>query len=147
MLFLWIGLIFLAVSIAFIPFQAAPPMTADRTIRVEASSFAYDPHTISVSRGDRVTLELVSTDVVHGLYIDGYDLELISKPGQTARMTFTADRPGSFRLRCSVTCGDLHPFMIGVLRVGNNEILWRAVGLSFLAFIAVFYFFRRPVMQ
>jgi heme/copper-type cytochrome/quinol oxidase subunit 2 len=134
------------VGIAFIPFQGAPPPAADRTIRVEAGSFTYDPPTISVNRGDRVTLELVSIDVLHGLYIDGYDLELISEPGQTARMTFTADRPGSFRLRCSVTCGDLHPFMIGVLRVGNNEILWRAAGLSFLALFAVFYFYRKPAM-
>jgi len=59
--------------------------------------------------GDHVTIDLVSTDVVHGLYLDGYDLNVTADPGQTATLSFVADRSGSFRFRCSVTCGALHP--------------------------------------
>ena len=80
---------------------------------------AYSPSILHVNRGDRVTIELVSQDVVHGLSVDGYDLEISADPGQTALLAFTADRPGTFRLRCSVTCGSMHPFMIGKLQVGN----------------------------
>jgi nitrous-oxide reductase len=83
-----------------------------------------------------VTLEVVSTDVVHGIYIDDYGLETSADPGQTARLSFIADRAGSFRFRCSVTCGALHPFMIGKLKVGSNTLLWRGIGLAFLAVIA-----------
>ena len=72
-----------------------------------------------------MTIELAATDVVHGIYIDGYGLSLEADPGKTERMIFTADRPGSFRFRCSVTCGSLHPFMIGKLQVGENSLLWR----------------------
>ena len=51
-----------------------------------------------VNPGDRVTIELVATDVVHGLSIDGYNLETTADPGKTASITFTADRSGSFPL-------------------------------------------------
>ncbi len=129
-----IGALGLAIWLAPAPSFALPP--TDRTIRVEASSFNYSPPAITVNPGDSVTLELIAADVVHGLYLDGYDLNLIADPGQTARLTFIADKPGSFRFRCSATCGPLHPFMIGKLSVGPNWLLWRAAGLTVLAAVA-----------
>jgi len=85
-----------------------------------------------------VTIRLVSTDVVHGLYIDGYDISVEADPGQTQTLTFTADKPGSFRFRCNVTCGAMHPFMIGKLTVGANEWLYRSIGLAALGLAGFF---------
>lgn len=99
----------------------------ERTFRIQAGNFSYSPATLRVNPGDRITIELVSTDVVHGIYVDGYDLELTADPGQTSRLSFIADRSGSFRFRCSVTCGALHPFMIGKLKVGSNWLLWKGL--------------------
>ena len=48
-------------------------------------------------------------------------------------MSFVADQAGTFRLRCSIPCGALHPFMIGTLHVGKNELLWRGLALAMLA--------------
>ena len=129
-------LLIVALGVALIPAPSPSVAPADRHIRLDAASFAYSPSVISVNPGDRVTLDLSSTDVVHGLYLDGYGLSLTAEPGQTARLTFTADRPGSFRFRCSVTCGPLHPFMIGKLDVGPNWLLYRAIGLAMLAALA-----------
>jgi heme/copper-type cytochrome/quinol oxidase subunit 2 len=106
---------------------------AEQVVRIEASQYAFSPGVINVRRGDRVTIELVATDVVHGLYLDGYGLQLSAEPGQTERLTFVADRPGSFRFRCSVSCGAMHPFMIGKLRVGNNQLVWAGAGLALVA--------------
>ena len=116
------------------PRTTAPPRA--RTIRVEARSFEYLPAGLRVGRGDLVTLELVALDVVHGAHIDGYGVELTADPGQTARATFVADRPGIFRIRCSVPCGPLHPFMSGTLRVDPSDTLLRAAGLALLAVAA-----------
>ncbi len=118
-----------------LPVHAAQP--AQRTYRVEASQFAYSQAVIEVNPGDTVTIELVSTDVVHGLYLDGYGVSVTADPGQTSRLTFSADRSGSFRFRCNVTCGALHPFMVGKLQVGPNTWLWRAIALTVLAVLAV----------
>ena len=116
------------------PRPTAPPRA--RTIRMEARSFEYLPAGVSVGRGDLVTLELVALDVVHGAHIDGYGVELTADPGQTARATFVADRPGVFRIRCSVPCGPLHPFMSGTLRVDPSDTMLRAAGLALLAVAA-----------
>lgn len=123
----------LAVLVAVAPLPGRRPPPVERTIRIEASSFAYAPATVRVNRGDRINLELVATDVVHGLYLDGYGLSITADPGETALLSFVADRPGSFRFRCSVACGPLHPFMVGQLKVGPNALFWRAVVLAVLA--------------
>ncbi|MCI0520856.1 MAG: hypothetical protein L0Z70_11465, partial [Chloroflexi bacterium] len=76
-------------------------------------------------------------DVVHGVYIDGYQVSLSADPGQPQRVSFTADQAGSFRLRCSVTCGPLHPFMSGKLVVAGGWQPWRLGTLAALIAAAV----------
>lgn len=122
--------------IAFAPLPDATVKPANRRFRIEASSFKYTPATIRVNAGDHVTIDLVATDVVHGLYVDGYDVRVTADPGRTASLSFVANRAGMFRLRCSVTCGAMHPFMIGKLRVGRNDLLWRALALALLSGLA-----------
>jgi heme/copper-type cytochrome/quinol oxidase subunit 2 len=125
----------LALAIVFVPNPIALAAPAEQHFRIKASSFQYTPEAIHVNPGDHVTIDLVSTDVVHGLYIDGYDLNVMADPGQTATLSFVADQTGTFRMRCSATCGALHPFMIGKLSVGSNDLLWRALGLGVLAVV------------
>jgi len=116
--------------VALAPIGGRTDRGAERIVRIEASRFAYSPAVVRVDPGDRVTLELASTDVVHGLYVDGYGVGAEADPGRPARISFVADRPGTFRLRCSIPCGSLHPFMTGELRVGSSVRLWLALALG-----------------
>ncbi len=141
-LIIFAGLAGAVIAFAPLPVRVTPP--AQRTLRVEANQFAYSPAVLAVNPGDTVTIELVSTDVVHGLYVDGYGVSVTADPGQTTRLTFTADRSGSFRFRCNVTCGALHTFMIGKIQVGSNILLWRALGLTILASLVAIILFPRP---
>lgn len=136
---LWFA-VALVIGVAPFPILSTP---TERLIRVTASSFQYAPAGIAVNPGDRVTLELASADYVHGLWIDDYNLDLQAEAGQPARLTFVADRPGVFRFRCSVTCGPLHPFMIGKLQVGPNLLGWRAIGLTVWVLVTLLRTFRR----
>jgi heme/copper-type cytochrome/quinol oxidase subunit 2 len=131
----------LAVAFAPLPVQSAAPQ--ERTFRIDARQFAYSPSEFNVNPGDTITIELVSTDVVHGLYIDGYDLSVEADPGQTARMTFTASKSGSFRFRCNVTCGAMHPFMIGKLTVGTNDWFLRSAGLAVVVVLGILILVKR----
>jgi len=124
--------------VAFAPLPVPSIAPQERTFRIEAHQYAYSPGELKVNRGDTVTLQLISTDVVHGLYIDGYGISVEADPGQTRTMTFVADQPGSFRFRCNVTCGAMHPFMIGKLTVGRNDWMLRSAGLALLGVLGFF---------
>ncbi len=115
------------------PLPARAHSADDRRFRVEAGDFAYRPADLSVRAGDTVRIDLMATDVVHGLWIEGYEREVVADPGQTATLTFIADQVGTFRIRCSVTCGPLHPFMVGRLIVGADDGPFRAAALAILA--------------
>ena len=125
----------LVVAFAPLPVRSIAPQ--ERIFQVDARQYSYSPSEIKVNAGDTVTIHLVSNDVVHGLYVDGYGASVEADPGQTATLTFVANKPGSFRFRCNVTCGAMHPFMIGKLTVGTNEWLFRSMGLAALAATAV----------
>ena len=71
-----IGLGLAGALVAFAPGVPPSPTPIERTIRVEARSYAYEPGTIVVNAGDHVTLELVAMDVVHGIYLDNYGLQV-----------------------------------------------------------------------
>src|SRR4030042_2245138 len=132
----WVLLGVLGLAITLIPLPAGTTAPTERTFRIEAKRFEYSPAILQVNPGDKVTIELVATDVVHGLSIDGYSLETTADPGKTTSLTFVADRGGSFRFHCTVTCGNMHPFMTGKLEVGRNTLLWRAITLIGLAMFA-----------
>jgi heme/copper-type cytochrome/quinol oxidase subunit 2 len=138
LLFVLAGLV-----VAFAPFPIRPTATQERNFQIEARQFSYSPSELEVNRGDTVTIQLASKDVVHGLYIDGYDISIEADPGQTATLTFTANKSGSFRVRCNVTCGAMHPFMIGKLIVGGNQWLYRSIGFAVLSMIGFFPVFWR----
>jgi heme/copper-type cytochrome/quinol oxidase subunit 2 len=131
----WVVLAGLALAVMLVPAPAGASAPAERTYRIDASRFEYNPAVLRVNPGDRVTIELVATDVVHGLAIDGYDVETTADPGKMASISFTADRRGTFHFHCTMTCGNMHPFMIGKLEVGQNTLLWRATALVGMALL------------
>jgi heme/copper-type cytochrome/quinol oxidase subunit 2 len=130
----------LGLATLLVPVPLGVRAAAERTVVVSARSFAYQPAVIHVNRGDRVVLRLESEDYVHGLFIDGYGVNLEAEPGQSGEATFVADKAGKFRYRCSVSCGALHPFMIGELVVEPNLPFWRALIFATVATVGTLAF-------
>lgn len=144
----WGGaLVGLAVALVTLVLTWAAPLAfaegtgQHREIHVTMRQWGYEPGIITVNRGDTVTLHLKSVDVLHGIYIDGYDLQQLVYPEEDQTLTFVADRPGRWMFRCSHTCGSFHPYMTGWLRVQPNQFniggsaLALAAGLGFLGFL------------
>lgn len=129
-------LIILGLAILFVPIPAFATAPTERSFQIDARRFEYSPAILKVNPGDTVSIELLATDVVHGLSIDGYNLEVQAEPGIPARLTFVADREGTYRFHCTITCGNMHPFMTGKLEVGQNLLLWRGIALAGLASLA-----------
>jgi len=134
------ALLVLLILVVPVPLMLAAPQ--ERHIHVDARSFAFEPSVLRVNRGDTVILTVQSLDVVHGLYVDGYDVRSDeAEPGRSAQVRFVADRPGKFKFRCSVACGNLHPFMIGELIVEPNIPFWRAVAAALVTTLGATVFF------
>jgi heme/copper-type cytochrome/quinol oxidase subunit 2 len=116
---------------------------AEYAVRAMVQLATYEPGTLRVNRGDTVVIRLESVDVVHGLYVDGYGVEAQAEPGRSTELRFVADRGGAFRIRCSISCGNMHPFMIGKL-VGGPNLTWlRAVLATLVTAMAAFLLARR----
>ncbi|MFW9802176.1 MAG: 4Fe-4S binding protein [Candidatus Thorarchaeota archaeon] len=117
------GLIAFTVILVAYPLIARAQMAAptDREVTIVAHQFEFNPSIIRVNVGDNVTIHLRVADVPHGLYIDGYELNVHFIPlddgPNEETLNFIADKPGVFRYRCSVPCGNFHPFMVGKLVV------------------------------
>lgn len=113
-----------------------PPTSQERFITIEAKKFSYSPEIIEVNQGDKVTINLISTDVHHGLYIDGYELKTDAIPGHhEGQITFVANKTGKFSMRCSVTCGPFHPYMISYLKVEPDYRLFTSIYLVLIVFV------------
>lgn len=114
-------------------------------IQIDARQYQYAPERIEINQGDRVEISFTSSDVVHGFYLEGYDLERRAFPGVAQSLSFTADQAGKFRYRCSVSCGPLHPFMTGEMVVRANFPFWRAIGISAVALLGAAVLFWRSI--
>jgi heme/copper-type cytochrome/quinol oxidase subunit 2 len=124
------ALVALVALTIFAPLPAWGAHQVERQVTVTARSFAFEPETVRVNRGDTVVIRLESADVVHGLFVDGYEVSALAEPGRPSELRFVANRPGAFRMRCSISCGNMHPFMIGKLVVGPNLLWLRAIAAT-----------------
>jgi cytochrome c oxidase subunit 2 len=123
----------------YLPKPALGPAN-EKIFEVRARKFSYSPHIITVNKGDTVRIRLISEDVTHGLFVDGYNVQTTAHPGQDGSIKFVADKTGRFTYRCSVTCGEFHPYMIGYLIVEPNSRFWFYVALVIFLGIASFGF-------
>lgn len=129
---IWLPVLALMLAVWLVPLPGTAHATTHE-ISLDATQYEYAPGRVQVKQGDRIVITLTASDVVHGFYLDGYDLERRVEPGVSEQITFTADKAGKFRYRCSVSCGPLHPFMIGELVVESNTPYWRAIGSVLVA--------------
>lgn len=135
----FVGLAFILVVLWLLPLPTASA-PSQRIFAIDARQFEFTPGRIEVNHGDEVTITLTSSDVVHGFYLDGYGIQQAVTPGISEAITFVADKSGKFRYRCSVSCGTLHPFMIGELVVNGNISLWRAAGTIGASLLGVLFY-------
>jgi polyferredoxin/plastocyanin len=137
----WIRLIVLVfMSILLINTQA---LAKDVVIELKAKKFYYTPNIVKVQKGDNVTIRLISQDVHHGFYLDGYEIQTDAVPGRDGTLTFVADKSGKFNFRCSVTCGEFHPYMIGYLKVEPNYLFYAGITVILLMMLGSIFFVSR----
>jgi cytochrome c oxidase subunit II len=91
---------------------------APRKLTLQAREFAWTPERIEVKAGETVELTLESVDDEHGFESASLRLRAVTfKKGEPARVTFKAERPGTYAFKCSHYCGAGHRRMRGTIVV------------------------------
>ncbi len=96
------------------------PNTTTKAFTITAHQFAFDvsPSPFVVNQGDTVTLNITSTDVLHGFILPDYGVNVDLIPDKTVTKTFVATTPGTFLYACThPECGSGHTNMVGNLTV------------------------------
>jgi len=88
-----------------------------RIVNVTAYKYGFDPDPIVVIKGEKVKLIVTSTDVVHGLAIKDFGVNVMVPSNEVKTIEFIADKTGDFHMHCSVYCGSGHGKMHGTLKV------------------------------
>ncbi|AIE85556.1 cytochrome c oxidase subunit II [Fimbriimonas ginsengisoli] len=70
-------------------------------------------NTLHVPVGKPVKLTMISQDVIHGLYIPAFRVQMHVVPGRYTSLWFTATKAGEYHLFCSMYCGTQHSEMGG----------------------------------
>lgn len=82
-----------------------------------ARVFMFDPQTITVPAGKKVTFYVTSADVVHGFYIAQTDVNLMAIPGWVNTASHTFATKGTYLLICHEYCGIGHQNMFAKIEV------------------------------
>jgi len=70
-------------------------------LHIIATNWQLESNVKEIPLGSTVNVTMESKLGRHNILIEGYDIEV--NPGET--ITFTADKPGEFIIRCNLLCG------------------------------------------
>ena len=86
-------------------------------IEISASRFSFEPHEITVKKGDPVILRVQSTDVTHGLVVEELGIRTEVKKGESEDLKITPETAGTFEGKCAHFCGKGHGSMTLIVHV------------------------------
>lgn len=83
--------------------SAAQGAMAEKVIEVDGANFSFTPKTITVKKGDKVTIDFKNTQGFHNLTIDEYQVKTSTiSAGKDEKVSFVADKAGTFQYYCAV---------------------------------------------
>lgn len=92
-----------------------------RTIVIHAKRYAFVPDEITLTKGEPVKLEVISDDVAHSLRIDGLNVDIKVKAGETGDYELTPEATGNFAGKCGIFCGGGHGKMLFTVHVVGGK--------------------------
>ena len=80
-----------------------PTANAIRVFTITASNFKFSVPQITVKKGETIKIILAGTEATHDWVIDEFNVRIPKiQEGQTAEITFIADKAGTFEYYCSI---------------------------------------------
>lgn len=79
----------------------------------KAQAFSFMPMEMKVKKGVPVTFYMTSPDVQHGFHIENTTVNVQVLPGEVAKVVYTFENAGEYRINCNEYCGLGHQNMFG----------------------------------
>jgi cytochrome c oxidase subunit II len=92
-------------------------------VHMVAKMWAFDPPEVRLPPGSDVDIYLSAADVIHGMYIEHTNVNLMAVPGSvnTARVRF--EQEGEYPVICHEYCGAGHQFMMGKFVIARGTVV------------------------
>jgi cytochrome c oxidase subunit II len=87
------------------------------TLRAVGQQFSFTPECIVVPADTSITLRATSADVVHGILVEGTNINTMLVPGYVSVLPMRFDKPGDHAMPCQEFCGIGHQGMWGRVKV------------------------------
>jgi cytochrome c oxidase subunit II len=87
------------------------------TVRAVGQQYSFTPQCIVVPAETPITLRTTSADVVHGLIIEGSNINTMLVPGYVSELPVRFRKPGEHVMPCQEFCGIGHQGMWGKVKV------------------------------
>jgi cytochrome c oxidase subunit II len=107
----------------FIESNLGTAVEADGSITVRAigQQYSFTPQCIVVPADTPVTFRTTSADVVHGLIIQGTNINIMLVPGYVSELPVRFKKPGEHVMPCQEFCGIGHQGMWGKVKVVDKQ--------------------------
>ncbi len=87
------------------------------TVRAIGQQYSFTPACILVPAQTPITLRATSADVVHGIFIQGTNINTMLVPGYVSEQPMRFERTGDYLMPCQEFCSFGHEGMWGKVRV------------------------------
>ncbi len=91
------------------------------TVRIVATQFAFVPRCVPVPVNRRIVFRFTTPDVIHGMLIDGTNVNTMIVPGYISQVNTRFPEPGDRFVPCHEYCGLGHGGMWSMVRVVPDE--------------------------
>jgi cytochrome c oxidase subunit II len=113
----------LHVSGEFVESNLGSVLESDGTVMVRAigQQYSFTPACILVPAQTPITLRATSADVVHGVYIQGTNINTMLVPGYISEQVMRFGKTGEYLMPCQEFCSFGHEGMWGRVRVIDKD--------------------------
>ncbi len=94
---------------------SADAMGEARVIEMSVTDWSFSPSSVTLKKGEKVTIRLKDVDGTHSLGIPDLGINVAINPGETKDIEIPTDKTGAFTFRCLIPCGPGHRDMVGTI--------------------------------
>ncbi|MBI3398659.1 MAG: cupredoxin domain-containing protein [Deltaproteobacteria bacterium] len=101
--------LYMTVVCAMMFFFSHITLAQDVSFEIKAAKDGFTPSSITVPKGQKVSIKFISVDVEHGIHMDEFGLKNTIIPERdSVTLEFTADKAGAFSFPCTKFCSWRH---------------------------------------